>query len=583
MRYGENRRLGRAGLVPLLAVVLLATACTFGPVSTEQPVFTAEDASSPPWLSDTYAWTDPDNGRSLYVRTVETGAGRAVELLVPSEDETAKEGFPWTLWWFPAEFVALDDGYYGAHLRYEHRMKYMSGEPEFRHGYWVVAHDGETLRLLDVEGIDKEKRRQLAGARALEITDDGKLTGTLSRATLRGFLADLGRAAEDVPAVSNDGRKKDEKRLAKLSGLPEGVDIAGYDYLAAYHSLLPPESVSGDPDIGFYLAYLEALEARGVPHGAYVLARLYANGWGVAQDFGKARSLAQEAVAAGYERANTVLGVLAFNGLGEPVDTAGGLALLERGAAAGDPRAMLALSNLYLAGTAVEKNDATALAWLTKAADGGLPDAQFELGRRHLNGEGVAQDDAAAFKGFEGAAKLEHPDALAFLGFMYANGRGGVEANQETASQDYLKAARLGQGWAQWQIGERLIAGTGIEQDRAAGLDWLRKAAEGGVKEAKDALARLGEVPPDPAAGAGGANSGQQGKDIDGLAAEIDAGIEAADKEIAELEAELKELCGGRVCKQLADGRYIYRTETYDPPVWYFEDGRLAPRELWQE
>jgi len=219
-----------------------------------------------------------------------------------------------------------------------------------------------------------------------------------------------------------------------------------------------------------------------------------------------------------------------------------------------------------------------ALSWLTKAGDADLPEAQFELGERHFDGSGVAQDDAAAFKLFEGASKLEHPDALAFLGFMYANGR-GVEASQETASQKYLEAAQRGQGWAQWQIGERLIAGTGIAADRAAGLEWLKKAADAGVQEAKDALARREGA---PGAGAGGdgreAGTGQGGQELAGELAEIDEEFAALE---AEVEADLKELCGGRVCEQLADGRYLYRTETYVPLVWYFEDGRLAPRELW--
>jgi TPR repeat protein len=587
MRHPNRGRPVVAICAALLCVALLA-ACTFGPVSTEQPVFTAEDRSAPPWLAETYSWVSPEDQREVYLRAVATMAGDAVEVMVPSDEEAAGNGFAWTLWWFPAEVIALDDGYYAVHLSYEHRMSYLgSGEPEFRHGYWIVRQDGDALRVLDVEAIDKAERARLAGARALEISDIGMLTGALSPATLRGFLADLAEAAEDAPEVSADGeRRKDEKRLARIPLVPDGVDVVAYDYLAAFHSLLPAVAVSDDSDLGRYLAYLEALAGRGVPQGAYLLARLYANGWGVAQDFAKARTLAQAAAASGYERANTVLGVLAFNGLGEAVDVAGGLALLERGAAAGDPRAMLALSNLHRAGTGVEQNLALALSWLTRAADADLPEAQFELGKRHFDGDGVAQDDARAFKLFEAAAKLEHPDALAFLAFMYATGR-GVEANQETASQKYLEAAQLGQGWAQWQIGERLIAGTGIAADRAAGLEWLRKAADGGVQEAKEVLAKYDPSSTPPSGGAG-SDSAAQGPAGDGPSDEAiyefaDEIVAVDPEDLPAIEAELKELCGGRVCTRLEDGRYIYRTETYDPPLWYFEDGRLAPRELWSK
>ena len=39
----------------------------------------------------------------------------------------------------------------------------------------------------------------------------------------------------------------------------------------------------------------------------------------------------------------------------------------------------------------------------------------------------------------------------------------------------------------------------------------------------------------------------------------------------------------GALPVRLEDGRMIYRTDTYDPPMWYFNDGRLAPRELWRQ
>jgi hypothetical protein len=57
--------------------------------------------------------------------------------------------------------------------------------------------------------------------------------------------------------------------------------------------------------------------------------------------------------------------------------------------------------------------------------------------------------------------------------------------------------------------------------------------------------------------------------------------ISESKREINELENLMREMCGGRICKSLADGRLIYRTDTLKSPLWYFENGRLAPRELW--
>jgi hypothetical protein len=75
--------------------------------------------------------------------------------------------------------------------------------------------------------------------------------------------------------------------------------------------------------------------------------------------------------------------------------------------------------------------------------------------------------------------------------------------------------------------------------------------------------------------------SDQEAKKRAAIDKKIESDIKQVDKDIGRLEAELKKLCGGRVCRKTTDGREIYRTETYKPPRWYFEDGRLAPRSEW--
>ena len=53
------------------------------------------------------------------------------------------------------------------------------------------------------------------------------------------------------------------------------------------------------------------------------------------------------------------------------------------------------------------------------------------------------------------------------------------------------------------------------------------------------------------------------------------------DQELAQLDEQRKKLCGGRVCSKSKSGKEVYRTETYDPPRWYYADGRLAPQSDW--
>ena len=59
---------------------------------------------------------------------------------------------------------------------------------------------------------------------------------------------------------------------------------------------------------------------------------------------------------------------------------------------------------------------------------------------------------------------------------------------KELAFQDYLAAARLGDGWGELMTGKYLWSGWGVKQDREEGLAWLRKAADKGHPDAKLSL-----------------------------------------------------------------------------------------------
>lgn len=65
--------------------------------------------------------------------------------------------------------------------------------------------------------------------------------------------------------------------------------------------------------------------------------------------------------------------------------------------------------------------------------------------------------------------------------------------------------------------------------------------------------------------------------------AEIESKLTEAKNDVAELEKKIRTSCGGRYCITLEDGRKLYRTETYNPQVWYYEDGQLAPETEWPE
>ena len=75
----------------------------------------------------------------------------------------------------------------------------------------------------------------------------------------------------------------------------------------------------------------------------YNLGILYANGQGVAQDYGKARASWEKAAAQGHAQAQFNLGALYYNGEGVPRDISKAREWFEKAAAQGDESAKAAL------------------------------------------------------------------------------------------------------------------------------------------------------------------------------------------------------------------------------------------------
>src|SRR5262245_50776190 len=134
------------------------------------------------------------------------------------------------------------------------------------------------------------------------------------------------------------------------------------------------------------------------------LGQLYANGQGVAQDYGKAREWYEKAAAKDNEYAMHDLGVLYANGQG------------------------------------VAQNYARAREWYEKAATKDNDYAMVELGLLHANGQGVAQDYAKAREWYERAAARDNDYAMVELGLLYAKGQ-GVARDYGKAREWYERAA----------------------------------------------------------------------------------------------------------------------------------------------
>jgi S1-C subfamily serine protease len=118
------------------------------------------------------------------------------------------------------------------------------------------------------------------------------------------------------------------------------------------------------------------------------LGSMYANGYGVAQNYGEAVKWYRKAADQGYANAQTNLG------------------------------------DMYRAGRGVAQNNGEAFKWYHMAAEHGNAVAQNNLGSVYVNGHGVAQNDAEAAKWYRKAADQGYALGQSNLGSMYAYGRG---------------------------------------------------------------------------------------------------------------------------------------------------------------
>jgi TPR repeat protein len=189
-------------------------------------------------------------------------------------------------------------------------------------------------------------------------------------------------------------------------------------------------------------------------------------------------------------QAHTVLGFLSQAGSGGPVDHGAARRHFEQAAKADDGRAYYGLGLAYLHGHGVEKNPARAAEWFEKGSKQGVPLARVALAELLIHGNGIAKDDGRAVELLDQAVAALHPSAYQVRAWMHEQGRGGAK-DAVAASRLYLLAAQAGLPFSQWQIGERLFAGTGIAQDRKAGRQWVEKAAAAGLAGAKERLAKL--------------------------------------------------------------------------------------------
>lgn len=246
------------------------------------------------------------------------------------------------------------------------------------------------------------------------------------------------------------------------------------------------------------------------------------------QDHAEARRLAEAAAATGDPEAINGLSVLVGMGVGGPADPARARTLLEQAVAAGSlggklnlaralasdndqsqwPRAMALLQDVlkdrragegvyYPAGRIMMFSGGdqlkTGVEYMKKAVDiePTNADAQYLVARSYQTGWGGTEKDARkAFAHFEAAAKLGNHQALRYVGMARLNGE-GVAKDPARALQDFRKAAEQGDTWAMIDVAVMLAVGEGVAADPPQARDWYRRAADTGSAHALRGLGMM--------------------------------------------------------------------------------------------
>jgi uncharacterized protein len=215
------------------------------------------------------------------------------------------------------------------------------------------------------------------------------------------------------------------------------------------------------------------------------LGRLFFEGSGVQQDFGKALELFQKAATQGDAIAQFGLGVMYGKGDGTPKDESKFQEWIQKAADQGLPDAQNLVAAWYSQGyLGVSKDAVKAVDWLQKAASQGHAFAQLSLGQAYRDGKGVPKDTAKAIEWYGKSAVQGLGVSQFMLGIEYFNGKGSLEDNvlayawlnlasskgDETAAKwrdlavKYMTAAEIAEAQrlsSSWKVGQLLVRESG--------------------------------------------------------------------------------------------------------------------------
>lgn len=192
--------------------------------------------------------------------------------------------------------------------------------------------------------------------------------------------------------------------------------------------------------------------------------------------------------AAAFDATPTVIAAMAAFNSG---DKATAFEMLSREAAAGNSDAQVKLGYMYAVGAGVPKNPAEAFRLFSASAERGNGEGMSGVGSAYRLGSGVAPDIGMAIQWFCRGIAAGNPRALNNLGLLPARGE-GVSRDIVEARRLWVQAVVRGARNAPANLGLSYLYPTASAGERAAGVMWLRQAAEAGHPKAQAKLREMG-------------------------------------------------------------------------------------------
>ncbi len=287
-------------------------------------------------------------------------------------------------------------------------------------------------------------------------------------------------ALSDFYAEGRGGLLRDEAAALKWLRAAAAGGNGNAQYRLGYRIA---NGLTGDPETGAADWFMKAA-AQKMPDALYELGMMYRIGQEVETDLATSLKWFRGASDLGHLEAKRQIAEIYLRGLGVPKDTKEALRWFTQAAEQGHTPSMSAIASIALEpGPAMDP--ALARKWLKRAAELGDPDAEQAL-EAVDNAEKEAKLVAQIPPGLKRQtsdlflnALRGNADAQFKLGIHYGFGtEPGLPTNPAEQVKWYRLAAEQGHVFAQRNLGQVLMNGTGVPRDDAEAFRWMQRAAE---------------------------------------------------------------------------------------------------------